>query len=98
VLAFLLERRLAGVALEQCYLARVATAGTEQLVRLARPDYCPAALDGGPIQPQPEQPLAVHYDLQGIVHMFGVGGATAQIQKMTGPEIATVFGNLFFHR
>jgi len=39
--------------------------------------------------------LAVHYDLQGIVHMFGVGGATAQIQKMTGPEIATVFGNLF---
>jgi hypothetical protein len=77
---------------------RVTIAGTEQLVGLARPNDGPAAFDGGPIYLQPKEPLAVHYDLQGIVHMFGVGGATAQIQKMTGPEITTVFGNLFFHR
>jgi hypothetical protein len=32
------------------------------------------------------------------VHVLGVGGATAHIQKVPGPEITTVFRNLFFHR
>ena len=77
---------------------RVTIAGTEQLVGLARPNYGPAAFNGGLIYLQPKEPLAVHYDLQGIVHVFGVGGATAQIQKVACPEIAIVFGNLFFHR
>ena len=76
---------------------RVAIAGTEQLVRLARPNDGPAAFDGGPIYLHPKAPLAVHDDLQDIMHVLSVGGATAHIQKVTGPKITTVFGNLFFH-
>ncbi len=87
-----------GLMVNQHMYPRVAIAGTEQLVRLARPNDGPAAFDGGAICLQPKQPFAVHYDLHGIVHVHGVGGATAHIQKMTGPEITTVFGNLIFHR
>lgn len=87
-----------GLMVNQHMDPRVAIAGTEQLVGLARPNDGPTAFDGGPICLQPKESFAVHYDLHGIVHVLGVGGASAHIQKVPGPEITTVFGNLFFHR
>jgi len=76
----------------------VAIAWTEQLMGPARPNHGPAAFDGGFTPSQPKKPLPVDDDLQGIVHVLGVGGAAAQIQKVTGPEITAVFEKLFFHK
>lgn len=73
-------------------------AGTEQLVGPVRADDDTAAFDGGFTDPQPKEPIPVHYDLQGMMHVLAVVDDRAQIQKVARPEIHIVFSVILFHK